>query len=102
MKLKEKETKLHLLFNNSGMSWGGLLDDFDEVSGWDRLFSLNVKSLFYLTVELLDLLERGSLGNNDPSRVINISSVASIISFAETPLAKAGSGFITLTRDMVL
>lgn len=59
---KSFESELNLLFNNSGMSWGGLLEDFDEKNGWDRLFSLNVKSVFYLTVELISVLEKGSKG----------------------------------------
>jgi NADP-dependent 3-hydroxy acid dehydrogenase YdfG len=47
--IKQRESKLHLLFNNSGMSWGSSLLDFDEENGWHRLFNLNVKSVFYLT-----------------------------------------------------
>lgn len=48
--IAEKESKLHFLFNNAGMSWGNLLTDFDEANGWDRLFALNVKVVFYLSV----------------------------------------------------
>ncbi|KAJ1539573.1 hypothetical protein HK405_012737 [Cladochytrium tenue] len=48
--IKAKETKIHILVNNAGMSWGSKLTDFNEKDGWDRLMALNVKSVFYLTV----------------------------------------------------
>ena len=83
---------LHLLVNCAGMSWGGNMLDFDESNGWDRLFALNVKSIFYLTMALVPLLEAAANGNIDPARVINISSVAGTIASAETPLASKESG----------
>ena len=88
----EPSGKLDILVNNSGMSWGGSLENFEESGGWDRLFSLNVKTVFYLTTSLLPMLEKGSKGNVDPSRVINISSVAGSINIAESPLSKDGHG----------
>jgi NAD(P)-dependent dehydrogenase (short-subunit alcohol dehydrogenase family) len=91
-KIMEKESKLHLLFNNAGMSWGATLTGFPETNGWDRLFALNVKTCFYLSVALLPALEAASRGNRDPSRIINISSIAAITPMAETPLAQPGSG----------
>ena len=39
-----------MLVNNSGLTWGGPLTDFPEEKGWDRVFDLNVKSQFYMTV----------------------------------------------------
>jgi NADP-dependent 3-hydroxy acid dehydrogenase YdfG len=48
--IMELEPELHLLFNNAGMSWGNQKEDFNEQNGWDRLFALNVKTLFYLSV----------------------------------------------------
>lgn len=44
------EKSLDILINNSGITWGGVLDDFPEEKGWDKVFHLNVKSQFYLTV----------------------------------------------------
>jgi len=49
-KIKEKESHLDILINNSGATWGAPLDNFPEEKGWDRTFNLNVKSQFYLTV----------------------------------------------------
>ena len=42
---------------------------------WDRLVNLNVKSIFYMTVALLPLLEKGAQSNIDPARVINVTSM---------------------------
>jgi len=75
--IKKKETKLHILVNNSGATWGAPYHDFPEASGWDKILALNVKALFYLTVALTPLLEKDS-NNVDPARVVNIASVAGI------------------------
>ncbi|KAI8812914.1 hypothetical protein BJ742DRAFT_861631 [Cladochytrium replicatum] len=92
-KVKERETKLHILVNNSGMSWGAPLEDFNEKDGWDRLMALNVKSAFYLTTSLIPLLEAaGKDDKMDPARVINISSISGSVAIAETPIAAEGSG----------
>lgn len=48
--IKEREQHLDILINNSGVTWGAVMDDFPEVKGWDRTFDLNVKAQFYLTV----------------------------------------------------
>ncbi|KAJ3272679.1 hypothetical protein HDV01_005315 [Terramyces sp. JEL0728] len=90
--LAERESKLHFLFNNAGMSWGNNLTEFDEANGWDRLFALNVKVVFYLSVALLPLLDAASSGRDDPARIINISSVAGSAPKAETPLSDDGAG----------
>ena len=45
--IKKREQKIHILVNNSGATWGANWDDFPEKKGWDRLMSLNVKSIFY-------------------------------------------------------
>ncbi|KAJ3160277.1 hypothetical protein HK101_000931 [Irineochytrium annulatum] len=89
--IKKLEKRVHILVNNAGMSWGAPLTDFQEKDGWDRLFALNVKSCFYLSVALLPVLTNGA-NNIDPGRVINISSVAGTSSYAEMGLAAAGQG----------
>jgi len=89
---KAKESKLHILVNNSGSSWGAPFDDFPEEEGWDRLMALNVKAIFYLTSNLASLLEMDATAF-DPGRVINISSIASINLHAEgSGLAGPGKG----------
>lgn len=76
--LTSREDKLDVLVNNSGVTWGESLETYSE-KGWDKVMNLNVKSVFFLTQSLLPLL-KASASAEDPSRVINISSVA-----AESP-----------------
>jgi NAD(P)-dependent dehydrogenase (short-subunit alcohol dehydrogenase family) len=49
---KKRESKLHVLINNSGISWGGPYDNFPEEKGWDNVFAVNVKSIFYSMLTL--------------------------------------------------
>lgn len=72
--LSEREEQLDILINNSGVSWGATLGEFPE-KGWDKVMNINVKSVFFLTQSLLPLLKK-SANAQDPSRVINISSIA--------------------------
>ncbi|KAG7086390.1 hypothetical protein E1B28_002347 [Marasmius oreades] len=88
---KKRESKLHVLINNSGATWGAPYDDFPEEKGWDNVFNVNVKATFYMTVGLTDLLSKDS-NSYDPGRVINVSSVASVSPDAQTVLAAKGNG----------
>ncbi|KAK0555593.1 hypothetical protein OC861_000180 [Tilletia horrida] len=89
--IKAKEQSLDILVNNAGITWGAPLDNFPEDKGWDKVFHLNVKSQFYLTVALLPLLEKDKSSTKHAS-VINIASTAAISPMAATPLAAPGSG----------
>lgn len=71
------EAQLHILVNNSGVTWGGAWDDFPEVEGWDKVMNVNVKALFYLTSALTPILSR-SATPQDHASVINIGSVAGV------------------------
>ena len=71
-----REQALHVLVNNSGTSWGAPMATHDT-KGWDKTYNLNVKGVFFLTRELLPLLDAASTPT-DPARVINIGSVAGI------------------------
>ncbi|KAI4525729.1 hypothetical protein EV122DRAFT_275710 [Schizophyllum commune] len=88
---KKREKKLHILVNNSGVTWGAPFEDFPEEKGWDNVFNVNVKSIFYMTAGLADLLAAGA-NAMDPGRVINISSTASVEPHAEGPLSQDGNG----------
>jgi len=90
--IKEKETKIHILVNNSGATWGAPFDNVPEKEGWDRVMNLNVKGIFYLTSALTPLLGKDST-NVDPASVINISSVASLVAVTEdSALSGPGHG----------
>ena len=71
--LSKREQALHILVNNAGANWGAPLDEFPE-SGWDKVMDLNLKSIFFLTRDLLPLLRKGAT-HSDPARVINIGSI---------------------------
>ncbi|MEH6581445.1 MAG: RhlG family 3-oxoacyl-ACP reductase [Halioglobus sp.] len=75
--LSEKESRVDVLVNNAGSSWGAVLGEFPE-KGWDRVMDLNVKSPFFLTQALLPLLKNAGTAGNTAS-VINIGSVAGIV-----------------------
>jgi NAD(P)-dependent dehydrogenase (short-subunit alcohol dehydrogenase family) len=74
--LSLREDKLDILVNNAGANWGAPLEEYPE-SGWDKVFNINVKSIFYLTKECLPLLERAASAE-DPARVINVGSIDGI------------------------
>ena len=69
----EKEEAIDFLINNAGAAWGEPYDEFPEV-GWDKVMDLNVKSLFFLTQKLTEMLKLRA-SSDDPSRVINIGSI---------------------------
>ncbi|KAK7682669.1 hypothetical protein QCA50_014052 [Cerrena zonata] len=90
--IKAKESKVHILVNNSGNTWGAPYENVPEKEGWDRVMELNVKSVFYLTVALTPLLAKDAT-NVDPGRVIIVSSIASrITNSLESALASPGDG----------
>ena len=71
-----REERVHILVNNAGATWGAAIDEFPE-SGWDKTMDLNVKSLFFLTQQLLPQL-RAAASADDPARVVNIGSINGI------------------------
>ncbi|KAJ7700758.1 hypothetical protein B0H17DRAFT_211007 [Mycena rosella] len=88
---KKCESNLHVLVNNSGVTWGAPFLDFPEEKGWDNVFNVNVKSIFYMTSGLSDYLSQGST-STDPARVINISSTAAVDPNSEGLLSDQGNG----------
>jgi len=74
--IKKREEKLHILVNNAGCTWGEALEHYPE-SAWNKVFDLNVKTVFYLTREILPLLEKAAT-TEDPARIINIGSIDGI------------------------
>ncbi|OJA19214.1 hypothetical protein AZE42_06772 [Rhizopogon vesiculosus] len=91
LEVREPAKKLHILVNNSGVSWGSAFDNFPEEKGWDNVMAVNVKSLFYLTSGLSAWLAKDASAL-DPGRVINISSVASVTPHAESMVSADGHG----------
>ena len=71
--LSALENSIDILINNAGVAWGEPFEKFSE-KGWDRVMNLNAKSVFFLTQKMMPLLKRRASAE-DPSRVINITSV---------------------------
>ena len=69
----ERWDHLDILVNNAGASWGEPLDQFSP-AGWDKVMNVNVRSVFFLTQQLLPLLRAAATADH-PARVINTGSV---------------------------
>jgi NAD(P)-dependent dehydrogenase (short-subunit alcohol dehydrogenase family) len=72
-RLAEKEKALHILWNNAGVTWGEPFESFPE-SAWLKILNLNVIQVFNLSRACMKLLEAGSKGNMEPSKIINVGS----------------------------
>jgi NAD(P)-dependent dehydrogenase (short-subunit alcohol dehydrogenase family) len=68
-----REDRLHILVNNAGATWGAPLEEY-PLDAFDKLWNVNVKALFELTVRCLPLL-RAAASVADPGRVVNIGSI---------------------------
>ena len=98
--LSEREQKLDILVNNAGAAWGQPFEDFPE-KGWDKVMDLNLKSPFFLTQALHELLKAGG-ASGSPAKVINITSIdGQRLNPWETYSYHASkSGLIYLTKRM--
>jgi len=72
--LKERESKLNILVNNAGATWGHPYDTYPD-KAWDRIMNLNVRGAFNLIRDLTPMLEAAGSAE-DPARIINVTSVA--------------------------
>ena len=97
----QKESSLDILVNNAGAAWGETFDTFPE-NGWDKVMDLNLKSPFFLTQALHDMLRKGA--QKQPAKVINIASIDGVsVSPQETySYAASKAGLIHLIKRMSL
>ena len=81
------------LINNAGMN---IPNDFDKISldDWDKIFSVNLKGVFYLTQLLKDKI-------NTNGSIINIASFSGQVGGPRTThYAASKAGIISLTQNM--
>ncbi|MGZ4119268.1 MAG: SDR family oxidoreductase [Actinomycetota bacterium] len=72
-RLAEREEALHILVNNAGATWGAPMEEYPDAA-FDKIWAINVKGIFHLTVKCLPLLRKAATAD-DPARVINIGSI---------------------------
>ncbi|ARS26893.1 3-oxoacyl-ACP reductase [Sphingomonas sp. DBB INV C78] len=73
---REARDGIDILVNNAGKTWGGAIDSFPD-KAWPDVMAVNVQTPFTMVRELLPELG-ASATLDDPSRVINIGSVAGV------------------------
>jgi gluconate 5-dehydrogenase len=93
--------RLHVLVNNAAMVWAAPLLDY-PMEGWDRVFDLNVRGVFYLSQQVArHMAERGG------GSIVHISSISAFRSGSDEkePVVayNASKGALTsLTVDMAV
>lgn len=75
--LNSYENHVDVLINNAGCNWGEAYQTFPE-KAFQKVMTLNVKSVFLLTRAMTPLLQRGGSKDN-PARVINIGSIDGLL-----------------------
>lgn len=94
-------TRLDILVNNAGFAWAQPTLDY-SMQGWDKVFNLNVRGLFYLSQQAAKHMKEHKGGN-----IINISSISAWRNSCDEdePVVayNASKGaVISLTRDMAV
>ncbi|MEN9885819.1 MAG: hypothetical protein RL758_397 [Pseudomonadota bacterium] len=70
---RSRVPRLDVLINNAGALWAAPIEEYPE-SGWDKVYDLNVRGVFFLIRDLLPLLEAAGT-SEDPARIINVGSI---------------------------
>lgn len=87
--LKNRSSKLDILVNNSGVTWGSEPGNFPYFA-WDRVMKINVTALFHLSQALIPMLKR-SVFKKNPSRILNVGSVMGSIALGGGPYSYSAS-----------
>jgi NAD(P)-dependent dehydrogenase (short-subunit alcohol dehydrogenase family) len=74
--LAKREEKLDILVNNAGAGTRGKIEEL-TAADWDGVMDVNVKSLFFLTQQVLPLLRKAASAAS-PARIINIGSIGGL------------------------
>lgn len=98
--IKARTPALHILMNNSGVTWGAPLGQFPH-KAWEKVMSVNVAGVFDLTQKLLPLLIASS-DADDPARVINVGSVMGEIPMGDGAYSYAASKAAVIHMSKIL
>ena len=97
-----KTSTIDVLVNNAAAMWGAPMLEHDA-RGWDRVFDVNVRGLFFLSQKVAEhMIARGKGGN-----ILHVSSMAALRGASdelEPSIAYTASkgALHTLTRDMAI
>ncbi|KIR68486.1 beta-ketoacyl reductase [Cryptococcus bacillisporus CA1873] len=72
--IEKREEALHVLVNNSGVTWGESFHSYPD-SAFTKLLTLNVQRVFTITQKLVPMLEKAYQQEKFVGRIINIGSV---------------------------
>jgi NAD(P)-dependent dehydrogenase (short-subunit alcohol dehydrogenase family) len=99
--IAQREPRLDILVNNAGAAWGEDFDTFPE-AGWDKVVDLNMKTPFFLTQALHEMLKRAA--GERPAKVINIASIdgISVNPWETYSYTASKAGLLHLTKRMAL
>ncbi|MGQ9723394.1 MAG: glucose 1-dehydrogenase [Candidatus Jordarchaeum sp.] len=98
----EEFNDIHILVNNSGMTWGMSSLEYSEEK-WDQIMRINLKAAFFLSQKVANYWVK----NNKKGKILNISSTAGMggipEEFMPVPAYSASkAGLITLTKDLAV
>lgn len=71
--------RIDILVNNAGATWGAPTEDH-PIEAWDKVMSLNVRSLFLLSQQI----GKRSMIPNRYGRIINLASIAGLLGSTST------------------
>ncbi|MFB0562199.1 MAG: glucose 1-dehydrogenase [Candidatus Lokiarchaeia archaeon] len=101
-KTLEEFNDIHILVNNSGMTWGMPSLEYSEEK-WDQIMRVNLKAAFFLSQKIANYWVK----NNVKGKILNIGSAAGMGGIPEEFMpvpaySTSKAGLITLTKDLAV